>query len=67
MCKSRCRTSSIENIDISNPIVIKTTIKPTRRRSHDKPSIAKSPNPNDFEKWAYLYIHSKKHNMSSES
>lgn len=69
MSTSRSRTSSIENNDISNPIVIKMRIKPARTRSRDKefpqPSV-KSPSPNDFEKWASLYIHSKKHNILSE-
>jgi len=58
MCKTRDRTDTIESIDISNPIVIPMKIKKqTRRRQRAEYIPTNSPNPNDIEKWAKLYIH----------
>ena len=50
---SRSRTSSdisVENIDISKPIIIKIKKMKRRQRDQDCQSIlSKSPNPNDYE------------------
>lgn len=49
---TRSRTSSdnsIENIDISNPIIIKMKIKRRKREQRCSPIPIKTPNPNDYE------------------
>ena len=49
---SRSRTNSdnsVENIDISKPIIIKMKIKRRKREQRCSPIPIKTPNPNDYE------------------